>query len=691
MHSSLRAAALSATFFLMGCPPAGTQQFVRPAAAAQPDSEASREALSAALDLYEAGRYADAEKALAAVAARHAGTDAAVQAGYRRGVCLARLDRPKEARTVLQDLLQKAPEGSWMRAARLELASVESKLGHVEASRELVTTGLSTALSDTERREAAASLEALLTRGSAELKAFRDALDRVEGGDETARDTLAQLVEGKLTDADVVLLHAAGAGGKAQGWLAARVARMCVKAGDVAGARRAVDEALDAGAAPYEAELRQLAGRLALHDTVRPDLVGVVLPLTGKLKPFGEAIRDGILLALPDDGSIALDVRDSEGDPARAADAVEALARDGAIAIVGPVGLAEAPAAAQRAAEVGVPMVSLSRGDGVTSAGAWVFRNSLTNAQQGRALARYVREVLGSKEAATLVPDLPTSAEVAGAFRTALEASGGSVKAAASYESKATTFSAPIRQLVTRTTTRTPEQAAALKAAQAEPNDYKRKKLLEKLGAASVTTGVAFDALLIPDIAKTIGLIAPALAVEDIITQGCDEKAVDLVRKTQKRDTLRTVTLLGTSSWNTPDLVTRGGRYVQCAVLVDGFFADSARPATRAFTDAFVAKYERRPNLLEAQGYDAARIVVDRLRTSAAKTREALRDAVAGLQGFDGATGDTTFGPDREADKPLFFLTIDKSGLRELEDVRLSPAGLAAPAPESKKNATAAP
>ncbi len=661
MQRSFSAVALSATLVLMGCPPAATRAQVLHTPT-DPEAEVeAHEALRVAMALYDAGAWADAEKSLGQVSGRYADTDEGLQAAFRRGVCLDKLGRKAEARAVWGELLRGAPTSPWAMAAQQQLgpdpASPPVRAAPTESAPAAV----------------AANLE------GAEVEAFLKAVATFDADDEAARSEMAKRLDGGLSDDQLAGLHAAGRGGPVQGWLAAKVARLRARAGDVAGAAKAAEEGLAAGAGPYEADLRLLAGRLALHDVVKPDLVGVVLPLTGKFEVFGTAIRDGILLAAGRGSRVMFDVRDSGSDAATAADAVEALARAGAVAIVGPVGIAEAAAAAQRAVEVGVPMVSLSRGEGITAAGAWVFRNSLTNAQQGKALARYVREVLGSTSAATLSPDIPASAEVTSAFQKALEASGGAVNASATYAKDATVFTTPIRQLVTRTTTKSPEQAEALKAAQAEPNELKRKKLLEKLGAQTRAVGVAFDALLVPDIAKAVGLVAPALAVEDIITQGCDEKAVDLVRRTQRRAAIRTVTLLGTNSWNTPDLVTRGGRYVQCAVLVDGFFADSARPATKAFTEAFAAQYERRPNLLEAQGYDSARLVLDRLKATSAKTRDELRDALAGLSGFDGATGETTFGPDREADKPLFFLTVDKAGLRELEDVRLSPAGIAAP------------
>jgi ABC-type branched-subunit amino acid transport system substrate-binding protein len=49
-----------------------------------------------------------------------------------------------------------------------------------------------------------------------------------------------------------------------------------------------------------------------------------------------------------------------------------------------------------------------------------------------------------------------------------------------------------------------------------------------------------------------------------------------------------------------------------------------------------------------------------------AATREAVRAALSSLKGFKGATGDIGFDARREPAKPLFFLTVDKAGLREL-------------------------
>jgi hypothetical protein len=64
---------------------------------------------------------------------------------------------------------------------------------------------------------------------------------------------------------------------------------------------------------------------------------------------------------------------------------------------------------------------------------------------------------------------------------------------------------------------------------------------------------------------------------------------------------------------------------------------------------------------------------------SAPKSREAFRDDLQQLKGFDGATGSTSFTDKREAQKPLFFLSIDSKGVKELPPIEVTPVGQATP------------
>src|SRR2546426_10839944 len=101
--------------------------------------------------------------------------------------------------------------------------------------------------------------------------------------------------------------------------------------------------------------------------------------------------------------------------------------------------------------------------------------------------------------------------------------------------------------------------------------------------------------------------------------------------------------LLGTSLWDSPDLVDeRSGvaRYVQCSIFVDVFFANSERPATKKFVDDFSSAYRRAPGFLEAHAFDAASILKRVLDDRRPQSREELRAHFANLnKPFEGAAG----------------------------------------------------
>jgi len=218
--------------------------------------------------------------------------------------------------------------------------------------------------------------------------------------------------------------------------------------------------------------------------------------------------------------------------------------------------------------------------------------------------------------------------------------------------------------------------------AKKETDPFRRRKALEK-AREKLAPVVDFDAMFIPDFAGNVRLIAPALAVEDVVTQTCLPEEVAKIRKTTGRPDLQPVQLLGANGWNDPSLFDMSpggpGRHVRCAILVDGFFAGSSRPETKRFVEAFAKKYPgQAPTILEASAHDAARMVRQVMETRV-QTREALRDGLARLRGFKGATGDITVGTDRTPEKELFFLTVDQNGLREMTREELARPGAGSP------------
>ncbi|MFL5318389.1 MAG: ABC transporter substrate-binding protein [Myxococcaceae bacterium] len=432
---------------------------------------------------------------------------------------------------------------------------------------------------------------------------------------------------------------------------------------------------------PYAPQAKEMLARSHARENVKPKVVGVVLPVTGKYKPIGDAVLRGIQLAMQG-SDIELVVKDTQGDVQLAGKALEELAfDDGAIAAMGPLLADDSKRAALVAEELQIPLLTMTRTEDITGIGPHVFRNMLTNSGQAEALAEYGTKKLGFKHFAVLYPDIPYGKELTNEFWDAVIERGADVRGAEAYEHDQTTFTAEAKKLVGRywMLDRADYLEGLRQINASGDDDFRKRKAREKL-QSTLDPIVDFDALLIPDDWKRVGLVAPALAVEDIITNACDPRDLDKIKKTTGKKDLKTVTLLGTNQWSSPkgrsglpELVERGGKFVTCSIYVDGFYVDSNRPATKKFVAAYkAANGGNDPGLLEAIGYDSAAMFRQVIEKNAPKTREQFREDLQVLKGFDGATGTTSFTDKREAQKPLFFLSIDSKGVKELPPIEVS-------------------
>jgi branched-chain amino acid transport system substrate-binding protein len=433
----------------------------------------------------------------------------------------------------------------------------------------------------------------------------------------------------------------------------------------------------NAPGSPYTAEAQEMLARADRVGTVRGRSIGVLLPLTGKYKAFGEAVMRGIRLGLKG-SDIEVVVKDTQGDGTRAARAVEELVfDDGVVAAIGPLFSEDAKRAALVAQDLGLPLLTLTRSEDVTDIGPFVFRNMLTYSAQAKALVDWAMGTMGYKTFAVLYPNTPYGVEMSNDFWDGVTDRGGSVRGAESYTSDQTTFTTQAKKLVGRyyLEDRRDYFEDVQEATRDTKDSYRRRKAVEK-AKSKLEPIVDFEALFIPDEWQRVGLVAPALAVEDIITNTCDPKEIEKLKKTTGKKEIRTVTLLGGNGWNSPknadgvpQLVERGGKFVLCSVFVDGFYADSDREATKKFVRSYGEAYkESSPTLLDAVGYDSTRMLRQILeKQTASLDRNAVRDALARMKNFDGATGKTSFNDKREAEKPLFFLTIDPKGIREMQ------------------------
>ncbi|MBI5563208.1 MAG: penicillin-binding protein activator [Deltaproteobacteria bacterium] len=353
--------------------------------------------------------------------------------------------------------------------------------------------------------------------------------------------------------------------------------------------------------------------------------IGALLPLKGQYAQYGADALKGIMLAAGVFGQTGRPVevftRDL-GPEAGAEAAVTELAANAAITgIVGPLLSSTALDAAKAAQDKKIPIIALSQREGLTDAGDYVFRNFLTPQAQAAYLAEYACKVMGKKNFVILYPQNNYGAELAKHFSTEIIKDGCSVAASVSYPTGATDFGQQMRQ------------AFAVKVKERKEG---RRVIKE------YTPGVTADAVYIPDSFETAALAAPYLEYYNITG----------------------VQLLGSNAWNSPKLAQLGGKQLEGAVFVDGFFADSARTETQAFVARFREVYGVDPGVIEAEAYDAAMMLITGM--DAAKTdRQAGASRLRSLKDWKGATGDLSLS-NGDVKRRLFLLTVKNGRIIEV-------------------------
>jgi ABC-type branched-subunit amino acid transport system substrate-binding protein len=429
----------------------------------------------------------------------------------------------------------------------------------------------------------------------------------------------------------------------------------------------------------------------ALVDRPRPRTsggrgkIGVVLPLSGRFAAFGEQSLRGLLLAAelfepltanadperdgqggatggvdtgdalaaaPLDASleqsqIRLIVRDTAGDPKRAAAMVRELAKDSEIvAILGPIFTDESIAAAEAAEDSGIPLISLSHREEVPTGRNYVFRTRTTPADEVNVLVDHAFTQLGATRFAVLYPRNRYGRGMRKLYWDAVMARGGKMVAASSYDRDATDFSSAIRNMIgyrfmtdfeRKAMVEREESLRAARNLEPEEAAILREALYTVLGPEGLPLPpiVDFDVLFIPDSADKVSLIAPGLAYHEI----------------------RGVGLLGTNEWLDEELLTVARRHVSGSVISTPFYAQSNLPFVSDFVDSFQQTFGEEPDSYAAQAFDAGNIVLVQL-VAGRDDRGDMRDGLLQTRAYPGATGVLTMRPDGNARRRPFLLGV---------------------------------
>jgi ABC-type branched-subunit amino acid transport system substrate-binding protein len=440
-------------------------------------------------------------------------------------------------------------------------------------------------------------------------------------GSKAEQSYIVERVRGLVANLDPAAARAAyerleDKDGPAAAFLGARLAAELVAAGQFDAAEEVRDDTADARKRlGLWAEMGEKGGG-------DPGRVGALVPLTGRSARVGELVVRGLSLAagsFPGAGPVgadstllprpfALSVRDTGSVAARVTGELDAIAREGVIAVIGPADGKSVEVAGRRATELGLPLISLSPRAGGHETSPLVFHVIHTAEDRARALARHAY-LQGVRQFAIFRPDSGYGRTVGRAFAEEVRRLGGTVTAEAQYGASATSF-----------------------------------------GDALAPLARPWQALFVPDQARRLELIAPALASADFVS---------LPFAANRPRAGRKMLLLSTAELATPGFVRSAGRYCLGAVLAPGFFPDRNHPRIAEFVTRYTAVFSREPTALDAYAFDAA-LAIRGAVEAGARSSEQLGVRLA--QGtFQGVTGNIRFDASRErADDGVLFTVVNE-------------------------------
>ncbi len=439
----------------------------------------------------------------------------------------------------------------------------------------------------------------------------------------------------------------------------------------------------------FKNEIISIEKRINNIVAVSSNKIGVLIPLSGKYKTFGEQFIKNIelfpnLLKVenPDEkdlryvssDGIEFVLKDTEGDENRIEKLVmELIQKENVIAILGPVFIQESIKAAYLANKYRIPIIILSRKDDITEYGEYVFRNCLTNKIQATHLARYAVEKLGIERFGIIYPNNHYGVELTNYFWDEVDRLNKSITGIESYDVDQTTFAAPARKITGKfypelRTKRKTEEIELPKWAQGL-SGARLEALLKKM-KTNYPPIVDFEGLFIPDYFDKASLVVPAVAYEDVMFTNAKKKELENAEKILGIKNIKPVQLLGANGWNSEELIKRMGKYAENAIFIDGFFANSENEAVKKYVAAFNSKYNSMPNLIDSQFYDTILITLHILRNNRPQTRDDFSKALLNLPTISGSAGELKVTKEREIMRPLKILTVKDQKIVELEEIK---------------------
>jgi branched-chain amino acid transport system substrate-binding protein len=346
--------------------------------------------------------------------------------------------------------------------------------------------------------------------------------------------------------------------------------------------------------------------------------LGLITPLTGDVKTFGESSKNAFLMAIEDYSKtgkyqIAPFIADDRNDATEGTNAaLKLITQDKVAAIIGPLTSKIAIPVSEIADKNRVPMISnAATSPKVTVYNGkrkpYVFRSCFTDPFQGSVVANFALKDLNAKTAAVLY-DVSNdySRGLAEFFKATFEKGKGTILGYESYQKDDVDFSA----------------------------------LITKIGIKKP------EIIFLPDYYNKAALIAK-----------------------QVREKGLKSTLVGGDGWDSPDLIKIGG-----SAIIGNYFTNHYSPERKdKVAEAFIQKYKQKhgavPDALAALAYDATQIFLQSLDKAGKTTPEEVLKVLTDLKNFKGVTGMISFDKNGDPIKSAVILKVEKDGFKYMTTV----------------------
>ncbi len=371
-----------------------------------------------------------------------------------------------------------------------------------------------------------------------------------------------------------------------------------------------------------------------------PVVVGLLLPLTGRHRALGRALRDAAFMALFEMANprLVLLPRDTGGTAEGAETAASELTRLGAELILGPIFREAVEGAAPVARAGGVNIVAFSTDRTVTGDGVYLL--GFSPEQQIERVLGYAA-TRGLWRYAALAPDSTYGLAVVETMREVLRRHNGEITDVEYYAPDGSDAAGAVQRLGQYAQRKA--QLAQRRRQLAGQSGAKARRERRLLRGTDTYGEVPFEALLLPEGGSVLRQVAPLLPYYDIDS--------DRVR------------VLGTGLWDDPGTTRE-------PALVGGWFAAPAPAAAGDFRRRFEAAYGRQPPRIASLAYDAAALAA--VLANADDGPRFDRETLTTASGFAGSDGIFRFRQDGIAERGLAVLEVTPDGFRVVSEAPTS-------------------